>query len=67
VIGLDLLVNKPSPVLPTDLDDYTELMADRMRVAYEIVAEQLQCAFSRAKRSYDTRVKSLQFAEGDLV
>lgn len=67
VVGLDLLTDKPSPELPDNLDDYTELMAERMRAAYAVVSEQLNCVFSRAKQRYDQRVKSMQFAVGSLV
>ena len=42
-------------------------MRERMRLAHELVAEQLKCAFVRNKTRYDARVKAIQFKAGDFV
>src|SRR5271165_1563468 len=38
-----------------------------MRTAYELVSEELQCAFGRAKIRYDSRVKAIRFEVGQYV
>jgi len=45
---------------------FSERMRERMRVAHELVAEQLKCAFLRNKTRYDARVKAIQFKSGDF-
>src|SRR5271165_1478714 len=38
-----------------------------MRTAYELVSEELQFAFGRAKTRYDSRVKAIRFEVGQYV
>ncbi|HSN23382.1 MAG TPA: RNase H-like domain-containing protein, partial [Methylomicrobium sp.] len=66
-LAIDLMIDRPSPVLPNSTDEYAAVMAERMRKAYAVVNDQLKCSFSRAKRRYDLRVKELQLLAGDLV
>ena len=66
-MGIDLMLETPSEALPGDLDGYTSLMNTRMRTAYDIVAEQLNVSFAKAKKVYDSRVKEHNFKPGDLV
>ncbi len=66
-VPLELMLEQPSPTYPANLDDFTELMAERMRQAYDVVREELQCVFGKTKRRYDSKVKNTQFGVGDLV
>lgn len=50
-----------------DLDEYAVQIAERTRKAYTIVHEQPKCAFSRAKRQYDQRVKEMYLKVGSYV
>ena len=63
---LDIQLDTPQ-LKYDDIGDYTVLLLDRMRDAYELVSEELQCVFGRAKRRYDTRVKAVQFQPGQYV
>ena len=61
------MLDNPAPLVPNDLDDYTEQMAERMNTAYKFVSEQLHCVFSSDKKRYDARVKECRFSVGDWV
>ena len=65
--GLDLLLEHPPERFSSDVDEFTEEMSHRMQKAYQFVGDQLDVAFDRAKTRYDSRVKEIQFREGDLV
>jgi len=67
ILGIALMTDKPLPEVPTNLDDFTEMMAEHMHAAYAVVPERLICAFSRAKQRYDERFKSMTFGEGQYV
>jgi hypothetical protein len=61
------MMDTPVPEPPLNLDDYTEKMIERMRSAFHLVRTNLDCAFSRAKKRYDERVRSVKFEIDDLV
>jgi len=67
ITGMDWQLEHPSPAEVQDVDMFSERMRERMRVAHELVAEQLKCAFLRNKTSYDAPVKAIQFKSGDSV
>jgi len=67
ITGIDWQLEHPSPTEVQDVDMFSERMRERMRVAHELVAEQLKCAFLRNKTRYDARVKAIQFKPGDFV
>ena len=67
ITGIDLMLDNPTELVPNDLDEYTEQMAERMNTAYKVVGEQLHCVFSRDKKRYDARVKECRFSVGDWV
>ena len=53
--------------MPVNTVYYVEHMNQRMKAAFAIVRDSLNCAFGRAKRRYDARVKAVQLKVGDLV
>jgi hypothetical protein len=58
----------PIPTDPAETpEEYVELIKQRMRTAYELVFEQLQSVFDKAKRRYDPRVKFCRFSVGQRV
>jgi len=64
---IELQVEKPTDAaFETDVE-YVELASERMRVAYGIVRNHLRATFDRAKKRYDSRVKTAKFAEGQFV
>ena len=65
--GVDLLLETSSERFGTNLDDFTEEMEKRMKIAYALVADQLGVSFSRAKARYDRRVREIHFSAGDFV
>jgi hypothetical protein len=69
VTSIDFCLEQPSAALPTDLDEYTNTMLNRMREAYKLVSDQLRCASGRNKRRYDGLGKSepLSAEERDQV
>ena len=67
VTSIDCVIDHPREAFPTDLDEYSELMLERMKIAFNLVRSELKCAFDRSKRRYDFRVKSIQFEEGEFV
>jgi len=67
ITGIDWQLEHPSPAEVQDVDMFSERMRERMRVAHELVAEQLKCAFLRNKTRYVARVKAIQFKSGDFV
>ena len=66
ITGIEWQLEHPSPAEVQDVDMFSERMRERMRVAHELVAEQLKCAFLRNKTRYDARVKAIQFKSGDF-
>ncbi len=56
-----------SPTAPVDTDQFVQQVAERMRLAYAVVRQQLRVNFDRAKARYDHRVKERHFAVGDFV
>ena len=64
--ALDVLLDVPQ-ITYEDVGDYTAQMLERMRKAHELVSDELQCAFGRAKQRYDSRVKAVQFSPAQFV
>src|SRR5271157_3733197 len=60
-------MNTPQPEMSADVDVFVTDLRDRQREAYKLVSELMDCAFSRAKRRYDARVKAMNFQPGDFV
>src|SRR5271157_575495 len=60
-------MNTPQPEMSADVDVFVTDLRDRRREAYKLVSELMDCAFSRAKRRYDARVKAMNFQPGDFV
>ena len=66
-VSLDF-VGEPVPTNPFETtEEYVSQMKQRMRDAYELVFEQLQTVFDRAKRRYDPRVKFCRCSVGQQV
>lgn len=66
-VNIQLLLNNPLPDQPRTLDEFTQEQSDRMRAAYSLVRERINCSFQRAKRRYDHRVKPVKFHTGLFV
>jgi hypothetical protein len=66
-LPFDLLVERPPESESSNLDDFTEEMLEKAHVALAIVRQHLNCSFNRAKKRYDSRVKSLNIRPGNFV
>ena len=64
-VGIDLMLNKKEPAF-RDFDEYSDEISRKMNIAYRIVETQLKVVFDRAKRRYDSRVKSVKFVVGEF-
>ena len=65
-VGIDMLLDTTAPGYQ-NFDEFTDDIREKMQTAYSIVETQLRVVFDRAKRRYDSRVKEVQFEEGDYV
>jgi len=66
-VPIELLIGTPSEAAYESEDTYVTAASERMRQAYALVREQLQAGFDKAKKRYDSRVKTARFAVGDFV
>ena len=59
-VGIDLFLDRSEPAYQ-DTDEYSEDVRERMQKAYQLVSNQLEVTFDRAKRRYDQRVRAVHF------
>jgi len=66
-VPIELLIGTPSEAAYESEDTYVTAASERTRQAYAFVREQLQAGFDKAKKRYDSHVKTTRFAVGDFV
>ena len=64
---IELQIETPTLASPGNTEEFVEEVSERMRRAHAFVRENLKCGFDRAKRRYDSRIKSMQYKVGDFV
>jgi len=64
---VDLVLDLPGENYPTDLDQYAEEFAERLREANKMVLQHTRSAFARMKRNYDAKVRDKDYAVGQFV
>ena len=64
---VDIMLDLPEGVGPSDLDEYAGQMESRLRDAYNVVRSNAGVAFARMKRYYDAAVKGTDFQPGQYV
>src|SRR5271155_986167 len=65
--NLNNLLEIPDDERERTPDSYAKEVAHNLAQAYDIVCDELQCKFEKAKQCYDAPVKSVQFKEGQFV
>jgi len=64
---IELQIKTPTLASSKNTEEFVEEVSELTRTVYAFVREHLTCGFHRAKRRYDSRIKSMQSKDGNVV
>ena len=66
-VNIQLILKNSSPGGPNNLDEFTDELCEKMRSAYALVQERVNCSSQTAEKRCDHRVRSVIFIVAQYV